>query len=350
MKKFIPYLLLVIALGAALGYFLYKNAPSTLEQNESDFAIKNVDAITKINLSDEKGKQLVLTKNAQGKWLANGEYEVSDAAFSLLFTAIQKVNTLGPVPLNGIENVLRDLLKKHSKIEIYTDDKSPAKVYYVGGPTLDNKGTYMLMEIDGKTASKPYITYIPGLEAYLTSRYTNNLIHWRSRWVFQEKLHNIKRVQVSYTEDPSISFEINRVNKDSFEIENGKHEKENQPKQRFIQQYLSFYERISVEALQNEYAGKDSILQTAPFCIVAVTDMSGKEKKAVLYHAPITDASSAVADEHGRPLKYDLEHFYASLNDGKDFAIVQYYVWNKALRTYSEFFQKPQKSRPVLSK
>lgn len=54
---------------------------------------------------------------------------------------------------------------------------------------------------------------------------------------------------------------------------------------------------------------------TTSFCAITLTDNEGHTHQSVLYHAPITDASRVLADEQGRPLKFDIEHFYAQYNN-----------------------------------
>lgn len=207
-------------------FFLYTNAPSTLEKRECDFSVKNTKNITRVVLTDQKGRKLELKKNEQLLWIVNGTYEANDEALGLLFSAIQKIVIRGSVRLNGVENVLRDLLKKHSRIEIYASGDKPIKVYYVGGPTLDNLGTYMIMEVDGNMAKRPYITYIPGVDAYLTSRYNTDSLYWRTRWVYRTRLPTLKPVAEQKTQRrPTNSFYINKNAAGQFEIENYKHEK-----------------------------------------------------------------------------------------------------------------------------
>ena len=40
-------------------------------------------------------------------------------------------------------------------------------------------------------------------------------------------------------------------------------------------------------------------------------------------------------------MTYDVDHYYASIFGGHDFAVVQYYVFGKLLRGYPDFFFKP---------
>lgn len=346
MKNFLPYIIIVAVLGSALGYFAYTFAPSTLEKEESNFAFKNIEDISEIRLSDNTGTKISLTKNEDEQWVADKQYEVGEMPLGLLLEAVQKVQVFGNVPANGVENAMRDLVRKHQKIEIYTGSKKPSKVYYIGGATLNGEGTYMLMEVNGEPAKKPYITYIPGVRAYLTSRYDAALLHWRSIWVYNTNSANIKAVSVTYHNVDSLqSFSLEKKENGEYNFYNFQKEfAQEQPKKLRVSQYLDFYQGLSIEAFKNDYNGKDSIMAKGKFCTISLTDLSGKTKTAELYRAPVTEASMVRTDPNGRPLKFDLEHFYVLYNDKKDFGIAQYYVWAKALRAYDEFLTKGAKT------
>lgn len=341
MKKYFPWIIAIIALAAVVGYFAYQYAPSTIEKKQSDFSFKAVDKISKFRLSNEKEASVTISKNEKGEWLLNNKYPASDEALGLLFTALQRINTLGPVPVKGAEGAVKDLLHRHFKIEIYTGDDTAEKVYYVGGPTLDNKGTYMLMETDGVPAPRPYITYIPGINAYLTARYDIDTLRWRNRWVYPYSVDQIKSVEVLYQLEKEKSFTITQISRDSFSLANYMGETIAQPKQSYVQQYLGFYSSISIEAFKNNEPRKDSILRQQPYAIVRVKTTDGKTQEATVYQAPINDGSRVLFDDFSRPLKYDVEYYFIQYNNKEDFAIVQYYVWGKILRSYQEFFVKP---------
>ena len=318
-----------------------------MERREMDFGVHKMERVSRIDLSDIKGVKLSLTKQGK-KWIVNGKYEANEEALGLLWAAIEKVETMYPVPANAQPNVAKDMARQRSKCEIYIDGSSEAyKTYYVGGATLDGKGTYMVMEIDGKLATRPYVTHIDGIYAYLTSRYLPSEEHWRSRWVYRDNAQTIAQVKVSYLLEKQKSFTIDRVAKDSMVLVGSEGLPAQQPKQQFIQQYLDFYSEISLEAFDNNSPMKDSVLgKEQPFCRVSLKRVDGTETDAVLYYVPLNEKSMVRFDENGRPLRYDIEHYYAVLNGGKDFVLVQYYMWGKILRSYEEFFKKPSLHQP----
>lgn len=341
MKKFLPYILVFICLLAGVTFFFYQYSPSTMEKKEADFAVPNVGDITKVKLTDVNGNTMVLTRKDK-TWIVNGKYEVNEAARDLLFTAIQKVETNYPTPANGEANVLKEMSTLRNKCEVYLNNsEQPSKVYYVGGPTADGKGTYMIMEHDGRMARHSYVTHVPGVDAYLTGRYYPQEEHWRSVWIFRENNEKIQALKVNYNREKQKSFEIKRIAKDSFVIANSEGQFLEQPKQRFIRQYLDFYDGLSIEQFENKNPARDTILPNEPYCTITMKRMDNSESTVVLYYIPVDETTRVQFDEQGHKMLYDVEHFYLLFNDRKDFGKVQFYTWGKVLRSYQEFFVKP---------
>ena len=342
MKKLYPYVIVFILLIAGVGYFIYQYSPSTLEKRESDFALKNIDDVTKIRLSDTKGNEVILTKKDK-KWIVNGQYEVNDMAKGLLFTAIQKVETNYRSPDNAEPVVMKDMAVLHNKCEIYLNgNDKPYKVYYVGGPTADGQGTYMIMERDGVMAHHSYVTHIPGVNTYLTARYFPDIDRWRSIWVYRDNDQTIQSLKVTYNRELQKSFEITRVANDSFVIANSDGQVLEQPKQRFIHQYLEFYNGLPLEIIKNkDTAARDTVTTAEPYCTITMKRKDKTESTVIVYYIPVNEQTKVQFDEQGHKLLYDIEHYYILMNDRKDFAMIQFYTWGKVLRSYQDFFVKP---------
>ena len=66
--------------------------------------------------------------------------------------------------------VVKEMASHNKKVEIYDKNGKLMKAYFVGGPSLDALGTYMLME----KAKTPYVTAIPGFQGVLDTRYTTD--------------------------------------------------------------------------------------------------------------------------------------------------------------------------------
>lgn len=342
MKKFTPYVVVFALLITGVVYFIYQYSPSTLEKKESDFAVKNIEAVTKVRLTDVKGNTVTLTKKGN-KWLVNDKYDVNDGALGLLFNAIQKIETNYRTQQNGEKNVLNDMARLRNKCEIYINNNDkPFKVYYVGGSTADGEGTYMIMEREGQMAAHSYVTHVPGTKAFLTTRYYPDLENWRSIWVLRDNDQSIQSLKVTYNREVQKSFEVKKIAKDSFIVANSEGKVQEQPKQKFIHQYLNFYSELPLEVYENKNkAARDTVTNVEPFCTISVKRNDGSASTVTLFYIPVNDQTRVQYDDEGRKLVYDIEHYYITFNNKEDFAMVQFYTWGKVLHTYQDFFVKP---------
>ena len=344
MKKFLPFIVVILLLAAGATWFMLHRTSGTIDKEEDAFAVKNKKDITKVILADNDHKRVELTK-VNGVWMANGKYVAREDLVVQLFDVISRIKTLCPVPKAGHDYVVRSLLEKNIRVEVYTDDNAhPTVAYYVGGPTPDGNGTYMLREVDGKPDERPFITYLPGLMGYLTPRYQTDVEIWRSRVMFKYTPGDIKSFSLEYPAEENKSFSITQVAKDSFSLSPFNPQFAiNQPyQQKFVQQYLEFYSSISFETFDNTNPTKDSVVHTTtPFCIFTITDKDNKVNKAKLFYQPVNKRSKMPWDANGKPMAYDVDHYFASINNDQDFTVVQYYVFGKLLRSYQDFFFKP---------
>jgi hypothetical protein len=191
----ITLLLLLVAL-----YFLFfRNGFSTLSPKDNDFAVPDTAAITKIFMADKDSRTVTLSRVHGSEWKVNNKYDVrSDAINTLLYT-IKLVAVKNIIDPRGVTEVIKGLASSGIKVEIYQGDNR-VKVYYVGGPTADQEGTFMLLAHSSSEEpfKQPYVTYIPGFDGYLTTRYFIKEDNWRDRTVFRYYPYSMKQVKVVY--------------------------------------------------------------------------------------------------------------------------------------------------------
>jgi hypothetical protein len=346
MKKFYPFIVVILLLAGAAAWFFVNRTHGTFDKEEDAFAVSNKKDITKVILADTDKKRVELTL-VNGVWMVNGKYPAREELIISLFDVITRIKTLCPVPRAAHDYVVRSLFEKNTKVEVYTGkNEQPVKVYYVGGQTPDGNGTYMLREVEGKPENRPYITYLPGLQAYLTPRFQTDEEVWRDRVMFKYEPEDIKSLSLEYPAEENKSFAINRVSKDSFSLSaiSDKYTINQAYQQKYVREYLKFYSSISIETFDNKNPEKDSVVHTTtPYCIFTITGNDGKVNKARLFYQPINKRSKMPFDNTGKIMTYDVDHYYAAIHDDKDFAVVQYYVFGKLLRSYPDFFFKPGK-------
>jgi hypothetical protein len=340
-KKYLPYIAIILVFAGAATWFVKTQSPESQNQREGNFAVK--EGITKIVMNDVEKRHIELTLQ-NGVWKVNGKYEVREELIKQLLDAVTRVTSLTPVPSNAHDNVIKAMMSKHVEVKIFTGADKPKKTYLIGGPTVDSRGTYMLLEMeDGVMATRPHIIYIPGYYGYLTPRFEMDEENWRSRLVFNETESDIQQLTVEYPDDETNSFVISRLTTDSFAVNplDEKFRIAQTYEQKYVKQYLSFYSAVHIEAFDNNYPAKDSLMETKPYCRFNITKTDGTKKIVRLYRMPLNKRSKAVVDLAGKEISYDVDRFYASIND-KDFAIVQYYIFGKLLRSYKDFYFKPK--------
>ncbi len=342
MKKYLSLVLIIIALAGVAIWFYTHPSKGTINQMEGDFAVKDKTEIAKLVLTDTENKKVELTQQG-GVWFVNGKYPAREELVAQLLDAVTRVTSLCPVPTAAHDNVIREMMGYHVQAQIFDAKNNLLKSYWVGGPTVDGQNTYMLLEIDGKPASRPHMTYVPGVKGYLTFRYSTDEENWRTKILFNYQQKEIKSLSVEYPADEKNSFTITNVAEDSFTLSpvNEKYRINDSYQQKFIRQYLAFYSSIYIEAFDNSYSLKDSVQKTTPYCTITITEKDNSVNKVKLYYMPVSKRSKSQFDAKGNEMTYDIDHYYASIHNDEDFAIVQYYVFGKLLRNYKDFYFKP---------
>lgn len=343
MKKYLPYILVVLVLGAVAAWFLLRPTPQSINQIEGAFAVKDVNEVTRISIQDHQKRHVEITKK-DGKWWVDDKYIVRDDMMKQVLDVISRIESLSPVPSNGHDNVIRSMATEFIKVDVYTGGSKPEKSYLVGGPTVDSKGTYMLLDMGEKMATRPHIAFVPGYNGYVTPIFKTDPQVWRTRAIFKYRPEDIKTLKVEYPGKPENSFQIIQVNADSFTIAPiDERYRINQPNEgKYVKQYLSFYNDIQMETFNNTSGARDSITRTTPVCKFTVVDTKGEENEVVMYYMPINKRSKERYDDYGREITHDVDRYYATVNHGADFTIVQYVVFGKLLRSYKDFYFKPK--------
>ncbi len=335
MKKNSIYFLLLIVLAVAVYFFVVKNRMTTLNGKDDAFAVKDTADITKIFMADMSGRSVTLQRKG-AYWIINNAYPVRSDEIQILLSTIKQVAVKYPVNAAAHDIVMKEMATTATKIEIYDKNNSLLKSYYVGGADQMQTGTYMKMP----ASDKIYATYIPGFDGYLSTRYSLDTITWRDRTIFSFNIPQISSITVNYTDNrKDSSFEISVISPDSFQIKplNGKMANMPVVKEKLFL-YLLAYKQINAEAYRNDDPIKDSLLHTTPFCTFTLVDNEGNPHIVKCYHKKITETTMQQFDQNGQPLSYDLDHYYASINNGKDFVIIQQYHFGKLFKTYYYFF------------
>lgn len=335
-------ILIVILLGliALAIYFFSTNKSETvsdIEGAKSEFAIQDTSKISKIFIADAKGKTVMLSKE-KGTWMVNNKYVARPDNVQLLLKTFNRIAVKSPVPKSAFNNIIKSLATGGTKVEIYEGEEKPSKVYYVGGPTLDHQGTYMLLETEGVKSTAPFIMHIPGFYGYLTTRFFTEAEQWRDAVVFKYMPTEIKSISVQYHETPKQSFIVEKEN-NKFVLKDFSNKKIiNEANTNIIDKYVSlyqniYYEMIDVESSQEK---KDSIINSPPYFTIEVEGVLGEQNKIVAYHMP---NYRQLMGKDGQPYLYDVDRMYALLND-ELFLFIQFATFDQLTIPKAYFLQK----------
>lgn len=348
MKKNRPILLIVIILVIISLILIIKHTGSTLNKRISNFAIEDTSSITKIFLSDKKNNSILLKRTSNGRWTLNDSYDANIDGVKMLLKSLNNLSVRAPVSKAAYNNVISRMSAIGVKVEIYQTSfrinffnliklfprEKLEKTFYVGDDAPDRIGTYMLMQ----GSEEPFLVIIPSFRGFLSSRFIPDEDIWRDQTIFNLQLKQIKSVKIEYPSAPDSSFSV--ISKAEFQYAlttlNGDIDIKYDTLK--LLSFLSSFQNIKYEALVNKMdkIKKDSILSSVPMNIITVTDYSGNVHSIkTFYKSP--EYGEYFDDAVNQNVIYDRDRLYALINNDKDFALIQYYVFDKIFKTVNNF-------------
>ena len=338
----IAALLVVIA-----GVLIWNNRYlSTIQGESSDFQVWDTASVTKIYLADRRENESLLERHEQG-WTLNGTYKAHPKQVSYLLTTLYKVRVKMPVSVASHDNIVKQLAAQSTKVEIYQIvptinlfDKiklfyreKRTKVFYVGDATMDNSGTFMLKE----GADKAYIVYIPSFRGFISTRFTANPDDWRDHTIFHEKLADIQSVEIDFNDDPEGSFRIDNIGRHQYKLTRLCDNKDLPYDTLKVINFLSSFSDLRFEALFTntmEQERMDSITSSPFVHNVVLTSKDGSTQDMKTFRKLVLNGVTDMGGDYG-----DMDHdrMYALIDGGKDFVLIQNYVFDKVLHDVRYF-------------
>ncbi len=322
---------------------------TTLDNNESAFAVDDTTSITRIFIADKKTNEVLLSRSNNG-WVLNNKYTANKKIVELLLATLKKIKVKAPVSIASHDNVVKRLASSSIKVEVYQmvyrinifdkiklfQHEKLTKVFYVGGSTQDNLGTYMLME----GADRPYIAYVPSFRGYLSTRFSPIPDDWKSHVVFNKKLSDIKSVQLELGREQENSFRVDIIDGlNSYEItalQTGERIEEYDTLR--LLNFLTSFRDLRYETRLNNIRSIimiDSVTNSPSLYELTLIDQNNDTTFVKMF-----EKKEATEEESGMDFKFipiDHDRFYALVNDGEDFVLMQYYSFDKVLMPLSYY-------------
>lgn len=326
-------ILLVLMVAAAAVYFLVVRKPwKSYSGDGTDFAIADTGAITKIFLADPRGGKVLLTKQADGSWLADNAVAADITKVNLLLQTMHDIKMRNPLGTNEFNTVIKELTAAGIKVEFYEGDDL-LKTIYVGQMTLDQSGTFMM--IDG--AEAPFVTHIPGFVGYLTPRFPTNPVKWKSKLIFDTKFDELAKVTVTYPITPAESFSLD--NSAATPVLKDASGNVVQADANFLKYYAGSFTQLYAEAYDDNFtaAQHDSIFKGDAYCLIKVENKAGKTQELKLHIKGIDLKTKSRYDDQGKELTFDTDKYFAFVNGDKNMVYIQNYSFGRVIKKLSDF-------------
>jgi len=329
MRRITIILAVVIALGAVAVFFAVRTTHSTIKKELRDFAVADTASIDKIFMVEKSNNQVMLTRGENG-WMVNGKYPVRENAKNVLLKTINRLRVKAPVSKAAFDNVIRMLATRNTKVEIYSKGKL-LKTIYIGGPTQDQMGTFMMLE----GSSTPFVVHIPGFVGYLSTRFFTKEADWRSTVLIKSHFNEIASIMILNAAKPEESFELEKDPSGKVDLFNlMSNQRLPQLDTVAINFYISSFEHLSCENYVDSLPAPllDSLSNAVPMRTVVVKDYLGRETKIEAHRR----YANGKLDDAGNEMLWDDQRMFARINN-KDWVVIQYFVFNKIFKNFSDF-------------
>lgn len=339
-KKLFTYIFVLILIGLTAFIFIKKSKKTTLESESGDFKYNDTASITKIFIAEKNGATATLERKDKGNWMINGQFAVRKNNVNLLLYTLKQIAVKFPAGEKLQPTIIQSIATVGKKIEFYKGDER-VKVWYLGATTPDYTGTYMVLA-DPDTDEKyeqTYVTYIPGFEGFLNSRFFTNVNDWKDPAVLRTTPPEIKSVTVEHTGLPDSSFNINVLGANKFALTDLNNKTLPNADTFAIKQYLSYCTFLEVDDYLTGQSSReiDSVKKSMPFTTITIKLKNGTEQKMKLFSkTPPPDAIDATL---GVKLLKDANHAYMLFNKDQDFALVQYLMFGKLIQSRQYFLK-----------
>lgn len=331
-------IIITVGLLAFLAFRLTQGVQTAKMSTEalSDFAVKDTATIDRIILSDTEGSKGVDLMRTKDGWVMESGECVQQHLVGTILETIRYIKVKSPVAKAGIETVNKNMAAHHKKVEIFENGKL-IKTWYIGTPTQDNYGTYMLLKdpIKGKSP-EPFIMHLPSMYGSLKSRFITDPLEFECTGIFNYNPANIAELNVTVPDSSFMNYRIVAEGDNLFHLYNNDRKITNFDTT-IVRGYLTGFRKVHFERhnyILNEKQ-VDSLKKSTPYYSIDIKLKEGEANHIDLYKRKY-DYEKRGLD--GEILTIDQDRLWVVLNNGT-VVVGQYHVFQKLLRRIDFFNQ-----------
>lgn len=289
-----------------------------------DFAIKDIESLDKVVISDPYARTFTLLKGKDGVWTDKDGGCITQESVGFILDAIKNIEFKGYIPDDSHAQYNKLMATQHTKVEIFQNGEW-AKTWYIGPSAPDHYGQVMLL--DDRTYGKsdiPVLMKVRGLNGIIEPRFFADSRKWMCTNIFSIPIAQLKKVDVKFNEEHERSFTVTKNGSDMKVFQQGKLLQNVDTAMIF--RYLNNYKKIHFEKPNYELNNKqiDSIKASTPFCVLSVTETSGKTTKLRCFRIKQRDITPQGIVQFSNN---DHDRFWVQLPNG-DLVKCQYFVFN----------------------
>ena len=356
MNKKNTVLIVIIAVLVIIATILIGNNRylSTLRGEAADFTVYDTASVTKLFFADKSGNKVLLQRTPEG-WNVNNEFKANQSLVNDMLYTLNRMRIKMPVSIKKSDNIVTQMSSTNTKVEVFQMlprinlfnkiklfyHEKRSKVFYIGGVTQDNNGTYILKE----GGDKVYVVHLHGFRGFISSRFTANPTDWREHIIFNENMGDIASLKLELNDDPDNGFIINENGRYQFSMNRLNGQPVEFDTLRVLNLMSSFKDvRFESFLYDVDATRRDSIINSPFQERLTLTTKDGKSKSVTTYRLRINADLFEYSEEELNNPDFDKminspDHQYALLSENNEFVLIQKFVFGKLLKP-ADYYSK----------
>lgn len=294
----------------------------SMSSDYTAFKIEDTASISRIKISNKNGSEVGLLRISDG-WEIDGlDVLARKDLIEVTLSTLRRMEVKEFIPKNGQQEIFKRLSVYGSKVEVFGKEGEPVRTFFVGGPTQNHLGTYMMLE----GSDVPVVVYVPGFRGYLTNHFNSNVLEWKSKQIFAHHIRDIKSVEVIHHQNPEASFRIDVISPSKFslvQLQSGLKpvRADTSMMKVFLQNFkvLGFENWVDVNSVR-----LDSVQRKYSLYTVTVTTQSKTVNSVKLCAIPLPKGTLNML---GEPIQVDVDRMYGILKNG-EVTLCQYFTFD----------------------